>query len=186
MSSNILENLQEKVSAVTRTQAELNEQLLLLERDLSQSLAEQDRFQARLKEFLDGRRVENREPAAAPAPLPVVPPPEIPPPVVLATDPTAQLEKLLQGLLDALGDKFSDRLMGLMPELKSLPVEMRGLRLHEIKQAADAELVDLSALYKYQEVQSNIDQVGVDEKETKGIDKNLEKLRKMRAMKNKT
>jgi len=41
-------------------------------------------------------------------------------------------------------------------------------------------LIDLSGLYKHENVQSNIEDVGVTETEAKGIDKNLEKLRQLR------
>lgn len=175
---NDLHNISQKITEIRHIQTDLNEQLLSIDNDLNRSLEDHYAINAKLKEFLNKKRIEK-----AAAPMPIHAEPMIQRPLAQPLDATAQLEKLLQGSLDALGDKISDRLMGMLKELRSLPVEMRGERLHDIKQAADAELVDLSALYKYQEVQSNIEQVGVDEKEAKGIDKNLEKLRKMRQKK---
>ncbi|MBF0521926.1 MAG: hypothetical protein HQL24_02600 [Candidatus Omnitrophica bacterium] len=176
----LIQNLSENVVEIKKTQMELNDELLSIERDLNKSLEDQAAINTKLKEVVLQKRIEKSTPQIpVVAPEVVIQKAEHPQPI----DTTAQLEKLLQGSLDALGDKISDRLMGMLKELKSLPIEVRATRIHEIKQAADAELVDLSALYKHQEVESNIEEVGVDEKEAKGIDKNLERLRKLRQMK---
>ncbi len=90
------------------------------------------------------------------------------------------LEKLLQGSLDALGDKISDKILNMLKELKGMAGPGRDIKVKEIKAAADSQLVDLSSLFMHEKVESNIEEIGVDEKEAKGVDKSLEKLRQMR------
>ena len=171
-----IHHLSQKLAELETAYAKLNEQMFSLEGDLKKSLDDESALNARLKSLVANKAAGNGKHTG---------------PVVMAdtmaqnsvadpVDPTAQMEKLLQGTLDVLGDKISDRLMGMLKELKSIPVEMRASRIQEVKQAADAELVDLSGLYKHEHVQSNIEDVGVTETESKGIDKNLEKLRQMR------
>lgn len=91
----------------------------------------------------------------------------------------ALLEKLLQGSLDGIGDKISQRILDKLNDLKGLTGASREAKIQEIKQAADAEMVDLSKLFG-EKIESNIEDIGVEEKETKGISKSLERLRKMK------
>ncbi|MBF0384238.1 MAG: hypothetical protein HQL27_00050 [Candidatus Omnitrophica bacterium] len=175
-----IKSISQKISDLQESQKELAGQLSSLEPLLNKSLENQFAVNSKIKTYIDRRRLERAYPQGTTTA------PEI---AIQKTEShtldTSSLEKLLQGSLDALGNKISDKLMGMLRELKSLPADVRYSRMQEIKQAADAELVDLSALYKYNEVQSNIEEVGVEEKETKGIDKNLERLRKLRQGKGK-
>lgn len=92
----------------------------------------------------------------------------------------AFVEKILQGSLEAVGDKLSDKILGMIRELKGLAGAERDAKIQQIKEAADGGVVDLSSLFINEEVQSNLGEVGVEEKESKGIESSLEKLRKMR------
>lgn len=86
----------------------------------------------------------------------------------------------LQSIVDALGNKISDKLMNMIKELDGLPAPMKNAKLKEIQNLAETEQIDLSNLYKHIDIKSNIGDVGIDEREVKGIDKNLEKLRELR------
>ena len=174
-----LQNLSQKVAEIETAYTRLNELLFSMEGDMNKSLEEQNTLNAGLKELLAKKSAggngngKHSEKSVFPEFSQKESKSE-------ALDPTAQMEKLLQGTLDVLGDKISDRLMAMLKDLKSLPVDMRASRIQEVKQAADAELIDLSGLYKHEHVQSNIEDVGVTETESKSIDKNLEKLRQLR------
>lgn len=93
------------------------------------------------------------------------------------------IENILQGSLEAVGDKISDRIMSMIRELKGLSGAEREAKIQKIKEAAENDMVDLSSLYLREKVQSNLSDVGVDEKESEGIELNLEKLRKLRGSK---
>ena len=100
----------------------------------------------------------------------------------IQTDFASNLEALLEKSLDKLGDKVSDRILKMLERLQGTEGPAREEQLRAIKQAADEELVDLSNLFMHQEgIKSNLEDIGVDEKEAKGIDKNLERLRELRA-----
>jgi hypothetical protein len=90
------------------------------------------------------------------------------------------VEKILQGSLESVGDKISARIVNMIRGLKGLGEQEREARIREIKEAADSQMVDLSSLYAHKEVESNLDEIGVEEKESKGIESSLEKLRKLR------
>ncbi|MBF0489561.1 MAG: hypothetical protein HQL15_02950 [Candidatus Omnitrophica bacterium] len=174
-----IHSLSQKIADIEDAYTKLNESLFSMEEDLNSSLRNECALNDKLKEALSKKRSQNGKHATPSISVGGAAQQPTTEPVV---DQNAQMEKLLQGTLDVLGDKISDRLMAMLKDLKSLPVEMRTARIQEVKQAADAELVDLSGLYKHQEIQSNIEDVGVTETEAKGIDKNLEKLRKLRQM----
>ena len=179
----IIQKFSHLISELEQAHKQINDQWLSMEEVLNKSLEDQSAMNIKLKECLAGKQAGNGAlPTVMPPPAPVEtgfqnplqkPSPE-------PVDPVTQLERMLQGSLDVLGDKISNRLMATLKELRSLPVEMRAAKIQEVKQMADAELVDLSALYKHEPVESNIEEVGVHEKESKGMDTNLEKLRALR------
>jgi len=171
-----IQHLSQKIAEIESAYAKLNELLYFMEGDLKKSFEDECALNKRLKELLSKKIAGNGKHPGPGASTEAI----LQEPVTEVVDPTAQLEKLLQGTLDVLGDKISERLMGMLKEFKALPVDMRASRIHEVKQVADAELIDLSGLYKHEQVQSNIDDVGVTETESKSIDKNLEKLRMLR------
>lgn len=92
---------------------------------------------------------------------------------------TEILERLLQGSLEGLGDKISRKILDKLKGLRALSGPEREDGVRELKELADSEAVDLSALFS-EKVKSNIQDIGVEEKETKGIDEGLRKLREMR------
>jgi len=176
-----IHHLSQKIVEIESAYAKLNELLYSMEGDLKKSLEDECSLNARLKDLLAKKSAGNGKHLGGIASPEAIAQNPVSEPV----DPTAQMEKLLQGTLDVLGDKISDRLMGMLKELKTIPMEMRASRIQEVKQTADAELIDLSGLYKHEHVESNIEDVGVTETESKSIDKNLEKLRQMRQGKDK-
>ena len=171
-----IHNLSQKIAEIESAYGKLNELLFSMEGHLNKSLEDECNLNAKLKELIAKKTAGNGKHSASSMPQEVI----AQAPNSEPSDPTAQMEKLLQGTLDVLGDKISDRLMNMLKDLKTIPVEMRATRIQEVKQAADAELIDLSGLYKHENVQSNLEDVGVTETESKSIDKNLEKLRQMR------
>ena len=102
---------------------------------------------------------------------------------VLEEDSKKLLERLLQGSLQDLGDKISRRILDKLRDLQGTSGPLRETKIKELKEIADSESVDLSRLFQ-EKVESNIEDIGIEEKEAKGIDKDLEKLRRMRQDKN--
>ncbi len=90
-----------------------------------------------------------------------------------------QMERFLTNSFETMGDKISSKMQAMLSELKSAGGAVSPARMREIKQAAAEENVDISGLFNYKGVDSNIDKIGIEEKQAKGIDKSLEKLRKM-------
>ena len=90
-----------------------------------------------------------------------------------------QMLKMLQGTLDKFENKFSDRLMDMIKKMPATGAA-RDQQIREIKQVAIDENVDLSLLFSSDDIKSNIDSVGIKEKETKSVDSSLDKLKKMR------
>ena len=91
---------------------------------------------------------------------------------------------MLQNPMEDLGDKISRKILEKLKDLKGVSGRAREAKIKELKDLADDELVDLSKLFR-EKVESNIEDIGVEEKETKGIDKSLERLRRMRQGKDK-
>jgi len=167
----IIQTINSKINSIKKSQEELHQEVISMETLLNKSSDNMKTVNIRLKDLLSKKSSSDKPiPSAASNTSPDV-------------DMNAQLEKLLQGSLDALGDKLSDKMLNMMSELKTLSGPMRTVKMREIKETADAELVDLSSLFAHQEVQSNIEDVGVDEQEVKGMDSSLDKLRAMRKKK---
>ncbi|MCX5667132.1 MAG: hypothetical protein NTY34_02320 [Candidatus Omnitrophica bacterium] len=92
----------------------------------------------------------------------------------------AQLEKLLQGSLEHLGDRLSQRILDMLKDLKEVEGPARETKLKELKAAVDDEVVDLSGLFTHDKLESSINEAGeagIDEKESKGTKKILNSLR---------
>ncbi|MBF0387262.1 MAG: hypothetical protein HQL20_05330 [Candidatus Omnitrophica bacterium] len=117
-------------------------------------------------------------PAAPPAALAVAPAQ----PGMTLEDFKLHMGEILKGSLDAVSDKLSDRISVMLKELGTLSGPARAMRIEEFKQSGEYDMVDFSGLYSHQpQVTSNLTDVGVDEKETKGVGSTLERLRKLRA-----
>lgn len=100
----------------------------------------------------------------------------------LSDDYKVSIEKLLQGSMEALGDKLSDKILGMLKELKTMAGPMREAKMMEIHNMAQAEHVDLAALFLHEKVESNLGKDGlkIEEKKTKGIGSILDKLKKLK------
>jgi len=162
--------LEEKIFNLQRLQGRLREELFLLETYIGTTQESVDSLNVSIKEFTSQNM-------AIPQDVPRKAPQGVP------EDIGSQMEQLLQGSLDTLGDKISDKLVKKMEELKPLSGRIKIEKMKEIKNLADEELVDLSSLFLNAEVESNIEDVGVDEQEATSIDKNLKKLSEMRKKK---
>ena len=91
-----------------------------------------------------------------------------------------QLEFLLKGSMDHLEDRLSQRILNMLKELKTTTGSVKEAKMKEIKGVVEEESVDLSKLFIHEKVESNIDDVGVEEKQTTGIAKSLKRLREMK------
>ena len=102
------------------------------------------------------------------------------PPAATADDYKASIEKLLQGSLDVLGDRLSDRIMSMLKELKTMGGPMREAKMTEIRDAAQSEHVDLAKLFLYEKVESNPGTEGlkVEEKKGGGDSPDLDRLKR--------
>ena len=95
----------------------------------------------------------------------------------------ASIEKLLQGSMDALGDKLSDKILGMLKELRTMAGPVREAKMSEIWTAAQSEHVDLASMFLHEKVESNLGGEGlkIEEKKTSGIGSILDKLKKMKS-----
>lgn len=150
-----------------RSRSEINQEVVLIGAKLDEFIGSIDTLSQRLETL-------KKQPKMSVA---------ISTPGVSLDDFKIYIEKLLQGSLEAATDKISDRIMLMLKELKGLAGTAREAKIQEIREAAASEMVDLSTLFTHEEAQSNLGEVGVEEKESKGIDSSLEKLRKMRGLK---
>jgi len=164
-----MRGLKKRVEGIKKSQSELNEELLYTETWLDKFMYNMDSVNIRIKE------IQPRK-----AGLPVEPGGDKP--HMSEEEFKVLLERLLRGSLEHLGDKISQRILDKLKELKSASGALREVRIKELKEAADSGLVDLSKLFR-EKIESNIEDIGVEEKEAKGIGESLEKLRKMREAK---
>src|SRR5690348_4878767 len=117
----MIQKLLDKATQIEQVHQKLNGQLLSIESGLDKSLAQEQELNKRLEGLLKAGPRIAAVPVAAPA-VEAVPEPVMEEPVekinqVPVVDPLVQLEKLLQGSLDVLGDKISNRLMNMLKEL---------------------------------------------------------------------
>ncbi|MBF0254110.1 MAG: hypothetical protein HQL11_03165 [Candidatus Omnitrophica bacterium] len=90
-------------------------------------------------------------------------------------------EKILSGSLESMGEKLSSRLVDMLKDIQVSSGHVREAKMHQLRQVAEEENIDLSALFKHVEVESNLGHgTEIEEEETKGISDTLEKLRKLR------
>lgn len=172
------------------------EDVHVLRRDLDQEVSAVDIALDELiglieitQQRLERKKSEPRAVVPPPAPIVVSPPaavvaPASPAPAGMTLeDFKLHMGEILKGSLDAVSDKLSDRISGMLKELGTLSGPAREIRIQEFKQSGEYDMVDFSSLYSRsaEQVTSNLTDVGVEEKETKGIDSTLERLRKMRA-----
>ena len=161
-----IQNIFKRIEGIKESQSKLDEELLYVGKWLDELIDNMDSVSKCLKEIGAQRAASQSKPKTEKT-------------YMSEQDFKALLEKLLQGSLEHLGDKISGRIMDKLKELKETSGPQREVKIKELKEVADSETVDLTKLF-HEKIESNIDQIGVDEKESKGIDKSLEKLRKMK------
>ena len=168
---NLVRSLTKKVKAIRKSQSKLDRELLYMEKWLTELTDNMESVDRRIA------GIESKEKATEPKPISGKP-------RMSEEDFKAMLEKLLQNPMEDLGDKISRKILEKLKDLKGVSGRAREAKIKELKDLADDELVDLSKLFR-EKVESNIEDIGVEEKETKGIDKSLERLRRMRQGKDK-
>ena len=182
----VLPQLSRRLDDIRASRNALDEEVMRAELSLNDFIASMDGVGQRLRRM----KAEPKRPAPFYQPLP---PPVIAPPAAAGVPAGMTLDEfkshmgtLLQGSLDAVSDKLSGKIQGMLRDVRGLSGVARDVKLQEIKEAAEYEMVDFSSMYTHEKLQSNLGEVGVEEKESKGIDANLERLRKLRGLKPKT
>lgn len=162
----LIHGLFKRLQEIKRSQGLFEEEFVSSQSRIDKFIDTIDSVNKRLNEMAPGKAVSQLEPKAGK-------------PHMSQEDFAALLEKLLRGSLEGLGDKISQKILDKLQDLKGSTAETRDAKIQELRTIADAELVDLSRLFN-EKVESNIEEIGVEEKETRGIDKNLERLRKIK------
>ena len=181
----VLPQLSRRLDDIRASRNALDEDVMRAELSLNDFIASMDGVGQRLRRM--------RAVPARPAPFyQPPPPPVIVSPAAVASPAGMTLDEfkthmgtLLQGSLDAVSDKLSGKIQGMLRDVRGLSGVARDVKMQEIKEAAEYEMVDFSSMYAHEKLQSNLGEVGVEEKESKGIDANLERLRKLRGIKTK-
>lgn len=180
----LVPQLNQRLKDIQRSRTGLGQELAGLDATLDECIGSVDVAFQRLKALRAAPRGIN-QPVVPPL-IPSGPAAAAPAPGMSLDDFKSYIEKLLQGSLEAASDKISDRIMHMLKELKGLAGSAREAKLQELREVAESEMVDLSQLFTHEEVQSNLGEVGVEEKESKAIDSSLAKLRAMRGLKPKS
>lgn len=173
----IIRQLNRQLSELQRYRVGVDRELVSIGTKLDEFIGSVETISQRFKELKMTRKAG---PAAA------APGAGVPAAGMSLDDFKVYIEKLLQGSLEAASDKISTRIMSMLKELKGLAGTAREAKILEIREIAASEMVDLSKLFTHDEAQSNLGEVGVEEKESKAIDSSLEKLKKMRGLKPKS
>lgn len=171
----LIQSLMDKIKDIKQSHSKLHHEVLATETWLNKSLDNMLSINCQIKELISKKRTAKPDSSESPAE----------PHEPQITDEKKQitpeqLEKLLQGSLGALEDKISKKMLGMMKEIKMMTGSVKNEKIKELQTVATNEFVDFSSLHTYQKIESNLDEVGADEKEAKGFDENLEKLKKIR------
>jgi hypothetical protein len=157
-------NIETGIGRVKESQRSLDKELLAVEAWLNELGHDADAVNARLHAAKAHKIVIKKEPKAESS----------------EEDFKTQLEKLLQGSLEHLEDRLSQRILNMLKDLKDVKGPERDAKLKELKKAVDSEVVDLSKLFTHEKLESNIGEIGIEEKESKGIRKVIDSLRNIR------
>ncbi len=163
----LIKDLSERVEGMRKSQSDLDGELLYTETWLDQLIDNMDSVNRNLKQAKSGKVSSEPEPVSKKVHM-------------SEEDFKTQLEKLLEGSLEHLGDRISDKILNMLREVKETSGLTRVRKIKEFKEIAESELVDMSKLFLHEKLESNIEQIGVEEKESMGIDKSLKKLREMK------
>ena len=159
--------LKKRIEEVRKSQSKLDERSLSIGMWLDKLIDDMDSVSRRLKELKSQRVISQPGPVDEKAHVP-------------EADFKRLLEELLQGSMKHLEDRLSQKILNMLKGLRTVAGPEREAKIREIKEAVNAELIDLSRLFIHEEVESNREEIGVEEKESKGIDKSLKRLRRMR------
>lgn len=175
-------SLAERVASLDDFRKEAESKLQTLEGELDKWLEEMCSAGVELRERLKTKILPASQASHAQAPSVTLTLPPAPVTPSSAEDYKASIEKLLQGSMDALGDKLSGKILAMLNELKTMGGPLREAKMAEIRDAAQAEHVDLAGLFLHEKIESNLGKEGVkiEEKKTKGIGSILDKLRKLK------
>lgn len=166
-------NLAERIEALGEFQKNTQDKLLSCEEDLDHWIQEMVAVNVQLREKL---KIHQAAPPVAQETV------SSSPTSAAGDDYKVAIEKLLQGSIETLGNKLSDKILGMLKDLKTISGPMREAKLMEIRDTARSEDVDLAGLFLHEKVESNLgaEGVNVEEKKTKGIGSILDKLKKMK------
>ena len=165
--SESVSKLKKRIDEIRGSQETLDGELISIEVWLDGLIGDMDSLNERLRDFKSRKNAAKSWPAKAA-------------PDSAGDDFKGQLEKLLLGSMEGLENRLSERILKMLKELKGAVGPARAAKMREIKEAVDEEVVDLSRLFVDEKIESNIDEIGVEEKESKGIQKSLDRLRRMR------
>ena len=174
----LIQSLMDKIKDIKQSHSKLHHEVLATETWLNKSLDNMLSINCQIKELISKKRTAKPDSGESPAEPVEAHEPQMTDEKKQITP--EQLEKLLPGSLGALEDKISKKMLGMMTEIKIMTGPVKNEKIKEFRVVATNELVDFSSLHTYQKIESNLDEVGADEKETKGFDENLEKLKKIR------
>jgi len=159
----LMRDLSKREEDIRASQIGLEKELLFLGAELDSFIASTESLKKRLEDFKSAPEIKTAEER----------------PRLSGEEFKESLERLLQGSLEQLGDKISQKILNKLKDLKGLSGPVKESKIRELKELADSEMLDFSKLFS-EKVKSNIRDIGVKEKETKGIDESLKKLREMR------
>ena len=145
----------------------LKDEILATTRSLDESLAAMDDLNARLKQIESQKKAVRPKQTTEKGPM-------------SAEYFSRQLEKLLQVSMGDLEKRLSQNIVSLLKELPGSAGPDREVKIKAIQEAVISEAVDLSKLFSHDQLKSNINETGIDESESKGINESLKKLRRMR------
>jgi phage shock protein A len=166
LSDGMIKSLFERAESIKTPQLVLEKEVALLEAELEGLIDSMDSLKSHLRDIQSKPQTEAVQDK----------------PRMSEEDFRDVLERLLHGSLEELGDRISQRILDKLKDIKGLSGRARETGIRELKEMAGSELVNLSRLFN-QEVKSNIHDIGVEEKETKGIGEGLSRLREMRRQK---
>lgn len=97
---------------------------------------------------------------------------------------TEQLKEALQGSIENsienMGERLEQRIVDLLKDSKDLMGTAGMVVQGQGKGTVDDAIIDLSNMFMHDQIESNIEDAGVEEVQSKTIDSSLEKLRRMR------
>lgn len=163
----LIRNMMERLAGMKKSQAELNDELLNTGTCLDEALETMDAIDKLLGQ-IEAKKTALESPRTIEDDR--IPAPEL----------STLLEKLLQESIGRLEERLSENMLEALKELRDAAGPVREVKSEEFGAPADGKQVDLSAVLVPDRVESNIEELGIEETESKGVDRSLEKLRGMK------